>query len=85
MKTLLSLDPTAAARATSALISLLILASIFLKIVPEKLIMPAFGWLAVHLVSHIYLGISDNKIHVCHKCGETLKPCISYKHKCKKK
>lgn len=75
---------TPASRITSAIVSIITLVLIYFKVIPNQLIIGAFLFLGFHLINHIYAGISDLKVHVCHKCGKILTPNISYKHKCTK-
>jgi hypothetical protein len=82
-------------RVISGLVSLGLLFFISLGIlgvlpisIPTTLMFGALSFLGVHLLNQLYFSIETFKIHVCHKCGEILKPITvtTYpKHTCKKR
>ncbi len=75
-----------ASRITSSIVCLILAFSFIFHLVPDRFELPAFGFLAFHLINQLYAYFDDFKIHVCHRCGKALKPTTTYKkHKCKKR
>ena len=75
-----------ATRIISGIVSLGLVGSIFVGIIPKDYMTWAFGFLALHIVNQLYFAFTEFKIPICHRCGKVLKPktITTYpKHICK--
>lgn len=75
-----------ATRIISGLVSLGLVASIFINIIPKEYVAYAFGFLAWHIINQLYFAFSEFKIPTCHRCNKRMIPVttVTYpRHTCR--
>lgn len=77
-----------ATRVISGIVSIGLVFSLAINIIPSTLTMWTLGFLAVHILNQLYFAFEEFTVHVCHRCGAVLKPITTTtypNHTCKKK
>src|SRR3989338_8643684 len=82
-KGLVGPNTSPAAKITSAIISMTVLALIYFNFLSQYMNL-LFGFLVFHLFNHLYSAIEENRTPYCYKCGVALKKTgfKFEKHKC---